>query len=81
MGSSRRSTRSRENVDALESAAKSDYKPQVDAVKSSFDEVKTAVGNLGNGKLSDNLQQIGDAISTLGTSLSSLYDMLAAKCG
>jgi len=69
------------NVDALESAAKSDYKPQVDAVKSSFDEVKTAVADLGNGQLGDNLQQIGDAINKLGTSLSSLYDTLAAKCG
>ena len=69
------------NLDALESAAKTDYKPQVDKVKSSFEQVKTAVGDLGNGKLSDNLQQIGDAISALGTSISSLYDVLAAKCG
>ena len=69
------------NLDALESAAKTDYKPQVDKVKSSFEQVKTAVGDLGNGKLSDNLQQIGDAISELGTSISSLYDVLAAKCG
>ncbi len=70
-----------DNLDALESAAKRAYKPQVDEVKSSFDELKTAVGNLGNGKLSDNLQQVGDAISNVGTSTSSLYDTLKAECG
>ncbi len=70
-----------DNFDALESAAKSDYKPQVDAVNSSFDQLKTAVGNVGNGKLSDNLQQISDAISDVGKATSSLYDALKAKCG
>ncbi len=70
-----------DNLDALESAAKSDYKPQVDAVNSSFDQLKTAVGNVGNGKLSDNLHQISDAISKFGTSTSSLYDALKARCG
>jgi archaellin len=70
-----------DNLDALESAAKSDYKPQVDAVNSSFDQLKTAVNNVGNGKLSDNLQQISDAISKIGTSTSSLYDALKTKCG
>ena len=70
-----------DDVDALESAAKSAYKPQVDAVKASFDDLETALGNVGNGRLSDNLQEIGDAISNVGTSTSSLYDALTAKCG
>jgi hypothetical protein len=70
-----------DNVDALEAAAKSDLRPQVDAVKTSFDELKTAVGNVGDGKLSDNLQQIGDAITKVGDSTSTLYDSLQSRCG
>jgi uncharacterized phage infection (PIP) family protein YhgE len=70
-----------DELDALEAAARTDYRPQVDAVQRSFDQLKTAVGHLGDGKLSDNLSQIGDAISNLSDSTSTLYDTLQTRCG
>ena len=70
----------KQDLDALESAAKSNYKPQVQAVKSSLDKVQTAAGDLGNGNLSDNLQALGNAISDLGSSVGTLASSLTTKC-
>ena len=45
--------------------------------------IAVAIGvalTLGDGNLSDNLQQIGDAITALGTSVTSLDQVLAEQC-
>lgn len=70
-----------QDLDALKSAAKDNNKPQIDDVKSSLDKVDTAVGNLGDGNLADNLQSLGNAISDLGSSIGSLASSLTTKCG
>jgi hypothetical protein len=46
------------DLDSLTSAAKTDYQPQVDAVKSSIDDLKTAIKDVGSGSLTDNIQAV-----------------------
>jgi hypothetical protein len=70
-----------DDLDALESAARQDLRPQVDAVKESFDDLKTAVGKVGDGKLSDDLADVGDAITNLSDATTDLYDSLESRCG
>jgi len=69
------------DLDALSTAAQEDYKPPVDAVQSSLQQLQTAVGNLGNGKLSQNLQTVGTAIATVGTTSADLFTQLEDTCG
>ena len=45
------------DADALRGSAKSDLKPQVDALQSAIDQLKTAVGKLGNGSRSPTLSK------------------------
>ena len=68
------------DVDNLKSAAKTDYQPQVDAVKSSIDDLKTAVKDVGNGSLTDNVQDIGKAITKVGSTTETLLNQLKAAC-
>jgi hypothetical protein len=68
------------NVNALGTSVKADLKPQVDAVKSALDALKTDVKNVGNGSLADSLQQIGDAIAKVGTTAGDLESSLSSQC-
>ena len=68
------------DLDNLMSAAKTDYQPQVDAVKSSIDDLKTAVKDLGNGPLTDNVQDIGKAITKVGNTTETLLNQVKAAC-
>jgi phage-related protein len=68
------------DIDALGQSVKADLKPQVDAVKSAVQGVETAVGNFGNGSLSENLQKTGDAIAKVGTTAGDLESSLTTKC-
>lgn len=70
----------RSDVTALESAAKGSYTTETSAVKSSLDQLETAVGKLGNGNAGQNLQEIKTAITSLGTSISSVESALKTRC-
>ena len=68
------------NLDAVASSAKSDYKPRVDAVKSAVNDLQAALGNLGQGSATSNLQAVGTAIANIGTTAAALVSMLQAEC-
>jgi hypothetical protein len=55
------------NLDEVASTVQSRYKPQVDAAKSALSELEKAVGKLGNGSVTSNLQTVGTAIADVGT--------------
>jgi hypothetical protein len=69
-----------DDLDALSTAAKGNYKPEVDALKSSLDQLKTTIGNLGNGSVSSSITQIGDDISNVGSAASALQKSVTTKC-
>ena len=62
-------------------AGKQDYEPQVTAVQSSLDALQTAVGNLGNGNVTQNIQAVGTAIAATGTAAADLFSQLKTTCG
>ena len=68
------------NLDAVPSAAKSSYEQQVNAVKAAVDDVQTALGNLGSGSVTSNLQAVGTAITSVGTTAAALIADLQAEC-
>ncbi len=68
------------DVTALESAAKGSYTTETSAVKSSLDQLETAVGKLGNGNVVQTLPEVKTAITSLGSSVSSLESALKTKC-
>jgi hypothetical protein len=68
------------NLDDLSTAAKDEAQPQVDAVKSALTQLQDAIGNFGNGSLSDNIKKTGDAISKVGSTSSDLFTTLKARC-
>jgi tetrahydromethanopterin S-methyltransferase subunit F len=70
----------KKDLDALGASVKADLKPQVDAVKSAVDDVKTDVGNFGNGSLSENLSTTGTAIAKVGSTAADLESSLSSKC-
>lgn len=69
------------NLNSLRKAAKGDYKAQVAAVKASIQGVESAVGKLGNGQVSKNLQAVGAAITKVGTTSAALFSKLKTRCG
>ena len=69
------------NLNSLRKAAKGDYKTQVAAVKASIQGVESAVGKLGNGQVSKNLQAVGAAITKVGTTSGALLSKLKAPAG
>ena len=69
-----------QDVNNLTDAAKSDYKPQVDAVKSAIEDLKTAVGNMGDGSLTQNLQDVGKAVTKVGSTTETLLNQVKADC-
>ena len=68
------------NLDALRKSAKASLQPQVDAVKSSVDQLKTAVKNFGSGNLSSNISKAGNAISKVVQTSGDLASALANEC-
>ncbi|HZM65379.1 MAG TPA: hypothetical protein VFC16_03640, partial [Nakamurella sp.] len=69
------------DLGAVVAAGKQDYEPQVTAVQSSLQELQTAVGNLGNGNVTQNMQAVGTAIAATGTAAADLFTRLKATCG
>jgi hypothetical protein len=68
------------NLDALGKSVQADLQPKVSAVRSAVQEVETSAGNLGNGSTADNLESIGNAIATVGTTAGDLANSLAPRC-
>ena len=50
------------NLDDLGDSVRADLQPEVDDVKDALNDLETAVGNFGDGSLTDNLQDAGSAI-------------------
>jgi hypothetical protein len=69
-----------QDVNNLTDAAKTDYKPQVDAVKSAIASLKKAVANVGNGSLSSSLQDVSTAVSKVGSTTETLLNQVKAAC-
>jgi hypothetical protein len=74
-------TKVQTNLTALSTAAKQDYKPQVDAMQSSLNQLQTTVGNLNDNNFSQNLQSVGSAIVNVGSSANDLFSKLQTACG
>ena len=68
------------DLDRVAAAAGANYKPQVDAVKSSVSDLQTAVDNLGNGNPPTNIQAVGTAIASVGATAATLITALQAGC-
>jgi hypothetical protein len=69
------------DLTALADAAKQGYKPQVDALRASLQQLQTAVGNLGSGNPGQNLQAVATQISNVGTAANELFGKLQTDCG
>ena len=74
-------TKVQDNLSSLKSAAKTDYKPQVEAVQTSVKDLQTTVSDHSNKSVSQNLQDIGTAIANVGTTSSELFTQLKTSCG
>ena len=68
------------DLDALKSSAKANLKPQVDAVKSALDQLKTVLDGFGNGSITSSLTDAGNAIAKVGTSTADLATALSTEC-
>jgi hypothetical protein len=68
------------NLDAVGSSANQVYKPQVDAMKSAINDLETAVSNIGSGSPSQTLQDVGAAITKVGTTSAALVTTLKTAC-
>jgi hypothetical protein len=69
------------DLDAVKKAGKQDYATDVDALQSALQQLQTAVGKLGNGNATDNLQAVGTAIASTGTAAEALITKLNTACG
>ena len=69
------------DFDSVKTAAKGLYTTQLDGVQSSLQGLHTAVGNLGNGKVVQNVTAVKNAASAVETSVSNLVTMLNPSCG
>ena len=69
------------DLGGIVAAGKQDYEPQVTAVQSSLDQLQTAVGNLGNGNVTQNIQAVGAAIAATETAAADLFSQLKTTCG
>ena len=70
------------SLQAVATAAKSDYAPEVGAVGSSLARLQAAVGGLGSGGATiTGLAAIGSDIGAVGTSTTALLAQLKSRCG
>jgi len=70
----------KQDLDALGASVRSDLQPDVDAVKSSLDDLKTALGKLGSGSAGSGISAVGDAIGKVSTSTTKLVDAVTTRC-
>lgn len=68
------------NLDALGAAVKADLQPDVDAVKSSLDDLKTSIGKLGDGAVGSGLSAVGEDITKASTATKNLIDAVTTRC-
>ena len=64
----------------LEAAAADAYKPQTDAVKAALEDLEAAVGNLGQGDLGQEAQDVGTAIAKVTDTTATLFTTLDEEC-
>ena len=69
------------DADAVKAAAKQDYQPQVNALETSLQDLRTAAGNLGNGSVSKDLQTVATDIGNVGTATQAVFTQLTTSCG
>lgn len=69
------------DLDAVVTSARPELKPQLDAVQASLEDLRTAVGNLGDGSLTQNLQAVATAASGVGSASTDLLSELNEICG
>jgi hypothetical protein len=69
-----------QDLDDLASAAKDAYQPQVDDVKSSIDQLQDAVSSLGDGSVTEGLQNVGNAVADVGSTTGTLIGDLETEC-
>ena len=69
------------NLDALTTAAQPELKPQLDAMQSAVQQLRTSVGNAGNGNVAQNLQNLVGDVTNVGTAATNLYKALDTACG
>jgi hypothetical protein len=68
------------DLDSLKTSAKASLQPQVDAVQSAVDQLKTAVQGFGSGSLASNISKATDAGSKVVSSAGKLASSLADQC-
>ena len=68
-------------VDAVKTAAKQDYQPQIDDVETSLKALRTSTAKMGDRSLSQNLQTVGNDVANLGTAMEALNAKLRTACG
>ncbi len=70
------------SLEAVTTTAKSDYQPEVSAVRSSLARLQTSVGSLGNGGGTiAGLTTVATDIGAVGTSTTALLAQLKSRCG
>lgn len=69
------------DLNAVTAAGKQDYQPQVTALQSSLQQLKTAVGTLGDGSASGSLAAVATAVVATGTAAGDLFTQLKTACG
>ena len=68
------------SFEELEAAASDAYKPQIDAVKPALEDLQTAVGNLGQGDLGQEVQDVGKAIADVTDTTTTLFTTIEEDC-
>jgi hypothetical protein len=70
----------KKNLSAVSSSAQQVYNPDVNDVKSAVNDLETALSKLGNGKASENLQALGTAITSIGSTSETLFATVQTAC-
>ena len=73
--------RTQNDLDAVVTAAQPELKPQLDAVQASLEQLRTAVGNVGSGDVTENLRNVASAAAKVGSSSTELLSELNKICG
>jgi hypothetical protein len=74
-------TKVQSDLTALANAAKSDYKPQIDALQTALNQLQTAVGKLGTGNPAQNVPAVAIQLVNVKTAANDLFSKLQADCG
>ncbi len=69
------------DLDAVVTAAQPELKPQLDAVQTSLEQLRSAVGDLGDGGIAQNVQAVGSAAGDVGSASTDLLSELDKICG